>query len=165
MARYSVLATDGATYGPVDEQGLIRWAHEGRLNEHTLLQCHETGARVTPGMLPALAPYVGLPVAVVNSLANYPSADTRARLQYEACKKNALVAYVLWFFVGAFGAHRFYLGCNGSATAMLVITLVSIPATIIVIGFLGLLAVAIWCFVDIFLIPGMTENYNRRLVG
>ena len=35
------------------------------------------------------------------------SSDTRAMMLFEANKKTALVAYILWFFLGLFGGHNF----------------------------------------------------------
>jgi hypothetical protein len=35
------------------------------------------------------------------------SPDTRALMLFEANKKSALVAYILWFFLGLFGGHNF----------------------------------------------------------
>ena len=35
--------------------------------------------------------------------------------------KSSGIAYVLWFFLGCFGAHRFYLGKTGSAVAQVVL--------------------------------------------
>src|SRR5262249_8489844 len=45
------------------------------------------------------------------------SNDTRVLMLYEANKKTALVAYILWFFLGLFGAHNFYLERTGVAVA------------------------------------------------
>ena len=47
------------------------------------------------------------------------SKDTRALMLYEANSRSVLVAYLLWFFLGLFGAHNFYLKrtspwCNSS---------------------------------------------------
>jgi hypothetical protein len=36
------------------------------------------------------------------------SPDTRALMLFEANKKSALVAYILWVFLGLFGGHNFY---------------------------------------------------------
>jgi TM2 domain-containing membrane protein YozV len=41
-------------------------------------------------------------------------------MRYEANKKSPMVAYLLWWFFGTFGGHRFYLGHTGSAVAMLI---------------------------------------------
>lgn len=93
------------------------------------------------------------------------SRDAQVSMQYDANKKSTLVAYLLWFFLGGFGAHRFYLGSTGPAIAQLIITLVSIITAFFVIGLFGLLAVGIWVLVDAFLIPGMVQSYNSRLIG
>ena len=66
------------------------------------------------------------------------SRDAQVSMQYDANKKSGVVAYLLWFFVGMFGGHRFYLGSTGPAIAQLVITLVSIVTTFLIIGFVGL---------------------------
>lgn len=36
--------------------------------------------------------------------------DTRIELEYNTRKKSSLIAYLLYIFLGIFGAHRFYLG-------------------------------------------------------
>ncbi|MCA8973753.1 MAG: TM2 domain-containing protein [Planctomycetes bacterium] len=41
-----------------------------------------------------------------------------------------LPAFLLAFFLGVFGAHRFYCGRNGSAVVMLVLTLTGIGAIV-----------------------------------
>jgi len=41
--------------------------------------------------------------------------STTVRIQVP---KNLLAAYLLWFFLGIFGAHRFYLGRTGSAVGV-----------------------------------------------
>ena len=84
-------------------------------------------------------------------------------MQYDAMKKSVGVAFLLWFFLGGFGAHRFYLKHTGTAIAMLIITVVSIPLTLVIVGFIGLAAVGIWWIVDAFLISGMVEKYNLDL--
>lgn len=67
--------------------------------------------------------------------------------------KNVAVAYILWFFLSVFGAHRFYLGRTGSAIIMLILT----------ITFIGLFVTVIWALVDLFLIPGMVKEDRDKL--
>ncbi|MDD2324010.1 MAG: TM2 domain-containing protein [Bacteroidales bacterium] len=60
--------------------------------------------------------------------------------------KSKGVAYLLWFFLGIFSAHRFYLGKTGSAILYL------LTGQIFGIGWL----------VDLFLLGGMVDQYNTQ---
>ena len=94
------------------------------------------------------------------------SADTQALMAFESNKKSVGVAYLLWFFTGGLGGHRFYLGRTGSAVAQLALT---------VFGWIGLLAagaglillipLGIWLLVDAFTIPGMVSAQNGSLMS
>ena len=53
-----------------------------------------------------------------------------------------LPAFLLNFFLGCFGAHRFYVGKIGSGIAMLLISLT----------FYGLIITGIWALIDLILI-------------
>ena len=83
------------------------------------------------------------------------SADQRAMMMFEANKKDACIAYILWFFLGYFGAHNFYLKRTGAAVAQLLLTL-----TIV-----GLLITFFWHLVDAVLIPGWVRRENNRLLA
>lgn len=92
-------------------------------------------------------------------------ADATALMRYDANKKSALIAYLLWFFLGGLGAHRFYLGRTGSAVAILLLTIFSSLLTIVTVGFIGFFVVGLWWTVDAFLIPGMVRAYNNGLIA
>ena len=84
--------------------------------------------------------------------------DTRAlyieqRVANES--RSALVAYLLWFFLGYFGAHRFYLGRWVSGVIMLALFGIGSALAFILVGYIPLAFVAIWWVIDAFLIPGM----------
>jgi len=83
------------------------------------------------------------------------SNDTRVLMLYEANKKTALVAYLLWFFLGLFGAHNFYLGRTGVAVAQLIISLTLV----------GMAITIVWALVDAFLIPGWVRRLNNLLAA
>ena len=83
------------------------------------------------------------------------SNDTRVMLLFEANKKTALVAYLLWFFLGLFGAHNFYLKRTGVAVAQLILSLTLV----------GMVITAVWALVDAFLIPGWVRNQNNLLAA
>jgi len=61
-------------------------------------------------------------------------------------RKSLLVAYLLWFPLGAFGLHRVYLGTHGWA---------------IIYFFTGGLFSIGW-FVDAFTLPAQVDRANRR---
>ena len=81
------------------------------------------------------------------------SNDARAMMLFEANKKTALIAYLLWFFVGLFGGHNFYLGRIGVAVAQLILSITVV----------GMVITVFWVLVDAFLIPGWIRNQNNLL--
>ena len=83
------------------------------------------------------------------------SSDTRALMLYEANEKTALVAYILWFFLGLVGGHNFYLKRTGVAVTQLILTLTLV----------GMVVTVVWAFVDAFLIPGWVRNQNNILAA
>ncbi|HCT44681.1 MAG: hypothetical protein CMJ35_16130 [Phycisphaerae bacterium] len=94
-----------------------------------------------------------------------PPTDAQRIMAYDAQKKSPLIAYLLWWFLGFFGAHRFYMNQPLSAVFMLLLTLGSMVLTLVIIGWLGLLVVALWWFIDAFLIPGYVRRFNMRLAS
>ncbi|MEO7692297.1 MAG: TM2 domain-containing protein [Sphingomonas sp.] len=62
---------------------------------------------------------------------------------------NAGLAYLLWFFLGFFSGHRFYLGRPGTAV-------LQILSYFVLIGF-------VWVLIDAFLIPGMVREKNDTI--
>ena len=91
--------------------------------------------------------------------------DARAMMRYDANRKSVLVAYLLWFFLGGFGLHRFYLGRIVSGLAMLLLWLVSWALTPVLIGYGGLVIIGLWWLIDALLIPGMARRSNERLIA
>ena len=97
--------------------------------------------------------------------------DTARPMRYDAGKGSVAVAYLLWLFLGVFGAHRFYLGCPVTGAVLLTITVVSVLLMFVRYGFLltivpGMVTIwisLIWGFVDLFLIPGITRKHNVAL--
>jgi len=60
--------------------------------------------------------------------------------------KSKTTAYLLWFFLGGFSAHRFYLGKTGSAIVYL------LTGQLLGIGWI----------VDLFLLGGMVDQHNTN---
>ncbi|WIJ25913.1 TM2 domain-containing protein [Devosia sp. RR2S18] len=89
----------------------------------------------------------------------------RAYAQYDIEKKSLIVAYVLWFFLGYVGAHRFYLGRPVSALVLLALSASILLLTFVSFGFLSFLwfIVGLWWLIDALLIPGMAAGRNSRI--
>ena len=69
------------------------------------------------------------------------------------------------WFLGVFGAHRFYIGKTGTAIVMLVLTIISIPLCFVVVGIFTLAAVEIWALVDfIFAVVGKMKDKDGLLI-
>jgi len=84
---------------------------------------------------------------------------------YDANKRSVGVAYLLWFFLGGLGGHRFYVGKTGSAVAILVLTGLGILLSFVGVGVFLLAVVGIWVLVDAFLIPGWIRAKNTLLAA
>lgn len=111
-------------------------------------------------ILPVAAPYdaarMAPPIAViVNAGGSEPINNGRQAMRYDANKKSAGTAYVLWFFLSVTGAHRFYLRRTFSAVIMLLLS-----CTVV-----GLFITIPWTVLDAFLIPGMARRYNDDLIN
>ena len=92
--------------------------------------------------------------------------DTRAlyieqRVANES--RSALVAYLLWFFLGFFGAHRFYLGRWGTGLVQLMLFGIGSALAFILIGYLPLALLGLWWLIDALLVPGMISADNAVL--
>lgn len=72
-------------------------------------------------------------------------------IEYESRKKDSTTAVVLAVFLGAFGAHKFYLGNNTVGVLYLLFCWTCIP------GFLGI--------IDAFSISKKVEMYNARIAN
>jgi Predicted membrane protein len=69
--------------------------------------------------------------------------------QYARSQKNRTAAFLFTFFLGGFGAHRFYLGQIGLGVLYAVFFWTFIPAII--------------SFFELFLILGRVDRYNENL--
>lgn len=67
--------------------------------------------------------------------------------EMEQRQKSTAVTWLLWFFLGGIGGHRYYLGKTGSAIAMT-----------LTLGGLGF-----WTLIDLFLISGMLRKINSQI--
>jgi len=92
------------------------------------------------------------------------SADTQAMMLFESKKKSTGVAYLLWFFTGGVGGHRFYMGRTKSAIGMIALTLIGWATLAAFVGAFFLGALGIWLIVDAFMMPGWVADHNNGLM-
>jgi len=72
---------------------------------------------------------------------------TMVNMELERRKKSSAVMWLLWFFTGALGGHRYYLGDIGRGIAMT-----------LTLGGLG-----VWALIDAFFIGKSLEQKNAKL--
>jgi TM2 domain-containing membrane protein YozV len=79
--------------------------------------------------------------------------------------KSRLATTLLAFFLGQFGAHRFYTGKIATAVVMLVLTLVGWATVWLLIGLAFIIPVGIWAFVDfIVAVTGYARDAEGRRI-
>lgn len=79
--------------------------------------------------------------------------------------KSRLATTLLAWFLGSFGAHRFYIGKTGTAIVMLVLSIVGWATFWLIIGFVFLGIVWVWQLVDfIFAVVGKMTDKDGLLI-
>lgn len=93
--------------------------------------------------------------------------DTQQQILVEQrvanAKKSTGVAYLLWFFLGSFGAHRFYLGRGGTGVAQLILIWGGIILSAVLIGLPMLIIGGLWVLIDAILIPGIVSQDQNAI--
>lgn len=87
------------------------------------------------------------------------SNDTLAMMQYQNASKSAGVAYLLWFFLGMLGGHRYYLGNIGIGALMTVCFLLGLVLLV------PLIVPAIIALYDLFTIPAQVRKFNAGVMA
>ncbi|CAL8900450.1 hypothetical protein KVA01_19950 [Kocuria varians] len=77
--------------------------------------------------------------------------------------KSALLAYVLWFFLGQLGIHKFYLAQPFQGILYLLLGGIGWATAGILIGWFFLIPLWILMFIDLFVIPVRVAVLNARL--
>ncbi|PTM56505.1 TM2 domain-containing protein [Desmospora activa] len=84
-----------------------------------------------------------------------------AQSEMENYRKSTGAAYLLWFFLGGFGVHRFYIDRVGTGVIMLTLELLGwMTIWIFGLGLIFLIPNWIWWIVDAFLLHGYVQNIN-----
>lgn len=94
-------------------------------------------------------------------------AERHMPVRHGGSPREMWVAYLLWWLLGGFAAHRFYLGQATSAVVMLCAVMGSFAMMFILppLGLVCFLLWFLWLLADAALIPGMTRRYNDALAG
>jgi len=80
------------------------------------------------------------------------------QLNQSGVYRSKVIALLLAFFLGSFGAHNFYLGRKGIGLTQLILTIVGYALVVVLIGFLPLAIVGIWILVDMIQILITSES-------
>jgi TM2 domain-containing membrane protein YozV len=75
--------------------------------------------------------------------------------ELEKRRKSKGMAYLLWFFLGAFGGHRFYVGDIGIAIGMILVWIIG--------WFTFFIPTTIWFIIDAFLLSKRVDKYNEQV--
>lgn len=78
--------------------------------------------------------------------------------------KSPLVGLILGLLFGGLGVDRFYKGDTGLGIAKLVLLIGGSLTAVIVVGLFVLIGLAIWVFVDLFLVWQGIKKQNLELV-
>jgi TM2 domain-containing membrane protein YozV len=92
-------------------------------------------------------------------------ARLRQAVAADVSPKSRLATVLLAFFLGEFGAHRFYIGKIGTAVVMLVLTIIGVATALFFVGWAFLAATGIWAFIDfIIAIVGNMKDKEGKLI-
>ena len=84
----------------------------------------------------------------------------------DVSQKSRLAATLLAWFLGYFGAHRFYIGKTGTAIIMLILNIIGWSTLWVYgIGFIFLIPVWIWALIDfILIVSGNMKDKEGKLI-
>ncbi len=169
---YSLIASDGVTYGPVDLDQLMNWAQQGRVDQNSLVIDHTLATTLPASQIP------GLQGIFATSSGNYPTPPASGgygnphNTPYnpqaygyapvpnyrQTPPRQKVLAAVFAFFLGSLGIHQFYLGKTGLGITMLLIT-------VLTCGY-GACITGVWALIDFILIlaGSTTDAQGRALI-
>ncbi len=77
--------------------------------------------------------------------------------------KNMLVAYLLWWFLGWAGVHRFYLGRVKTGITQLLLFVLGWATSFFIIGYVLIIAWLIWWALDAYFTYKIVAEENAKL--
>ena len=82
---------------------------------------------------------------------------------FPAAYKDSTAAWLLWFFLGYFGGHQFYLGNTKRGVIYLVTTLVSLLLSVVFIGLIGFVVMFVFWIIDATQMSAKLQEVNSRI--
>ena len=127
--------------------------------------CPNCGAKPTSGTSFCLG--CGAPTTPLTEICMKCGVRVGKTMEGDVSPKSRLATTLLAFFLGEFGAHRFYLGKIGTAVAMLLLGIVGWSTVwFFGVGLAFLIGVGIWAFVDfIFAVIGCMKDKEGRVIA
>lgn len=117
----------------------------------------------TPGATPPQNAEPANPYLAAGAPAQHPGQPVHITNQVIIVQQKSMaVAYLLWFFLGQLGIHKFYLNKTGMGIAYLLLGIVGWATTVLLIGWAILAVLWIMLVIDLFTIPGSVESANRH---
>lgn len=105
-------------------------------------------------------PKCGTPITTPTQIAAKSGTEVAKEPARDISPKSRVATTLFAWFLGIFGAHRFYVGQTGTAVTMLVLSIVGFATLWLFVGTFILIAVGIWAFVDF--IIAVTGNMRDR---
>ena len=87
---------------------------------------------------------------------------TTKKKVYKTKKKSKFIVYILFFFLGGLGIHRFYLERYFSALLLLEFSIASVLINLSWVQYVLNFIVIVWGIFDLFYIPSMVRTYNAQ---
>jgi TM2 domain-containing membrane protein YozV len=121
------------------------------------------GARPMAGT--SFCPGCGAPTTPLTEICVKCGARVARELAGDISPKSRLATTLLAWFLGIFGAHRFYIGKTGTAIVMLLLGIAGLATMWAFVGYVFLIAVGIWAFVDfiVAVIGSMRDNDGKLI--
>jgi len=83
----------------------------------------------------------------------------------QVSSKSRLATALFAWFLGIFGAHRFYLGKTGTAVTMLILGIIGVATSWLLVGIIFLSVVGVWALIDfIYAVAGMMKDKEGKLI-
>lgn len=114
---------------------------------------------------PPLQPQVPIPQPMSQQFAHVPAPQQSFLPAYPAVQKNRILAVFAAFLFGSFGLHNFYLGYNKRGLIQLSLMLFGCMTFWLLIGFVPIMIVSVWAFVDFIMLILGTPPYDRDANG